>query len=155
MDILINLLNVNHQPGEQICVDSLLQTDFSPCVTQHLSPRSTGAPTSHFTGSRGSRAGMRRQSPFDPNVSSSWRVSDVTSSASVILGCFCLKSIRSLSVTERSWNPDIPVQLIFEFFLLIVWGSERYGGYWVQFSVCQNRIKNEFWTCFWTQLLNL
>lgn len=36
LDILINLLNVNHQPYEQISADTVLQTGFSLCVTQHL-----------------------------------------------------------------------------------------------------------------------
>ncbi len=95
LDTLINLLNVDHHPRERICVD----THFSPCVMQHLSHRSHTIPTSHFADSWEMRAGMRHEIVLDPNVSPSWRVSDGTSSASVILGRFC-----SMSITERGWK---------------------------------------------------
>lgn len=68
MDTLINWLNVNHQPAEQMCADSRLQTDVCRCVTQHLSRHSTAIPTSHFTHSWECRAGMRHEAVFDPNV---------------------------------------------------------------------------------------
>lgn len=70
MDVLINRLNVNHQPAEQMCAD------VSRCVTQHLSRRSTAIPTSRFPHSWECRAGMRHKVVFDPNVSLTGRVSD-------------------------------------------------------------------------------
>lgn len=74
--VWISWLHVNHQPAEQMCADSRLQTDVSRCVTQHLSHHSTAIPTSRFTHSRARRAGMRHKVAFDPNVFLTWRVSD-------------------------------------------------------------------------------
>lgn len=95
-DTLINLLNVNNEPYEQNCVDTRLQTGFSLCVTQHLSRHPNTLPLSHPAfDSWESRVGMSHEPAFDPNVSSSWSVSDVKSSASALFGCFSVLKINT------------------------------------------------------------